>query len=138
MNRNMFLNKEVINKNNEKGLVLFFDEEYLIVKYENEQKKYSKDIALKNKYLVFVDESINKQIEQDLLNKEERKIEHEELISNNHQAVVLRNKKIISFYNKLYFKTRFLKTLFGKDFKYPPFIKFKKKYKYLIRENPII
>ena len=36
MNKEQFLNKEIINKNNERGLAVSFDDEHIVIKYENE------------------------------------------------------------------------------------------------------
>lgn len=35
MNKEQFLNKEIINMNNERGLVVSFDDEHIVIKYEN-------------------------------------------------------------------------------------------------------
>ena len=49
MNKEQFLNKEIINKNNERGLVVSFDDEHIVIKYENEERTYCPDVAFKNK-----------------------------------------------------------------------------------------
>ena len=44
--------KKVVNKNNEVGVVLSFDNDHIIVKYPNDEKTYKPDIALKQVFLL--------------------------------------------------------------------------------------
>ena len=129
MNKEQFLNKEIVNKNNEKGVVIFFDDEHIVVKYQNEEKTYNPTVAFKNKYLSFLDNSLNLLIDKNLLNKEESKLQYEQTAKNNHKIAINRYKKINEHYKKISSKNRVMQALFGSDFKYPPFYAFVKKYK---------
>ncbi len=132
MNKEQFLNKEIINKNNDVGVVISFDDEHIVVKYQNEEKTYCPDVAFKNKYLSFLDDSLNYLVDKELLNKEESEQLHEKVAQNNHKIAVNRLKKINELYKKMSMKNQVMKCLFGGDFQYPPFIEFVKKYKYYI------
>ena len=138
MNKEQFLNKEIINKNNERGLVVSFDNERIVIKYENKEITYCPDVAFKNEFLSFLDSSLNLLINEDLSIKEELKLQHEKEAEDNHKTVINRSKKINKLYKKISAKNATLQSLFGRDFKYPPFIEFEKKYKrYITRRNNI-
>ena len=132
MNKEQFLNKEIINKNNEKGVVIFFDDEHIVVKYQNEEKTYNPTVAFKNKFLSFLDKSLNLLIDKELFNKEESKVQQEQVAQNNHKIAINRYKKINEHYKKIARKYSIMQSLFGSDFRYPPFFEFLKKYKYYI------
>ena len=136
MNKEQFLNKEIINKNNERGLVVSFDDEHIVIKYENEERTYCPDVAFKNKFLSFLDSTLNILIEEDLNQKEEQRLQHEKEVADNHRKVVNRSKKINELYKKISAKNNTLQSLFGRDFQYPPFIEFEKKYRcYITRRT---
>lgn len=135
MNRDQFLNKEIINKDNQRGTVISFDENHLVVRYENEQKIYYPDIAFKSKYLSFLDSNLNILIDEDLSIKEQEEYVREQTIIRNHNIAVERNKRVNEYYAKLSAKNSFLQKLFGCDFQYPPLVKFKKQYRHLIRNR---
>ena len=134
MNYKQFLNKKIINKNNEQGIITFFDDEHIKVKYLEKETTYSSEISFKNKYLTFIDTKLQSLIEEDLLKKENKRLQKEKAFEENNKIVIKRNKTILEQYRKLYQKNRILHCLFGRDFDYPPYKDFKKKYKYLIRE----
>ena len=94
MNKEQFLNKEIINKNNERGLVVSFDDKHIVIKYENEERTYCPDIAFKNKFLSFLDNSLNLSFYEDLSIKEELKLQHEKEAEANRKIVINRSKKI--------------------------------------------
>ena len=83
MNYLEFLNKEVINKENEKGVVVSFDDINIKIRYFDKEKIYSTKISLKNKYLRFLDEKLNNIIEEEFKEKETHKVErtNHEIIS---------------------------------------------------------
>ena len=136
MNKEQFLNKEIINKNNEKGLVVFFDDEHIVIKYQTEEKTYFPEVAFKKKFLSFLDSTLNILIEEDLNQKEEQRLQHEKDVADNHRKVVNRSKKINELYKKISAKNNTLQSLFGRDFQYPPFIEFEKKYRcYITRRT---
>ncbi len=134
MNYKQFLNKKIINKNNENGVVTFIDAEHIKVKYLEKETTYNLEISFKNKYLTIVDSKFQSLIEEDLLSKENKRLQKEKLIEDNNKIVIKRNKTINQQYRKLSKKNRELCSLFGRDFEYPPYKRFKKRYKYLIRE----
>ena len=136
MNKEQFLNKEIINKNNEKGLVVFFDDDHIIIKYQTEEKTYFPEVAFKNKFLSFLDSALNILIGEDLNQKEEQRLQREKEVADNHRKVVNRSKKINELYKKISAKNNALQSLFGRDFQYPPFIEFEKKYRcYITRRT---
>ena len=92
------------------------------------QSLYRFDVAFKNKYLSFLDCSLNLLINEDLSFKEELKLQHEKEAENNRRIVINRSKKINEFYKKISAKNATLQYLFGRDFQYPPLIEFEKKY----------
>lgn len=132
MNFELFKEKEIVNQNNERGLVVSFDEEHITVRYENNEKTYNSIISLSNKFLMFLDKNLNDEIEKYLLDKSQQKTKEEKQAQNNNQIVVKRNKKIIKTYERLLIKNRVMKSLFGNDFLYPPYEQFKKKYRLII------
>lgn len=58
MNYNDFLNKQIINKNNETGVVLSFDKEHIVIKYSADVKMYSSDIAFRTGFLTFKNKNL--------------------------------------------------------------------------------
>ena len=122
-----FINKEVINKNNEKGLVISFDDDYVVVRYTDEEKTYSYEIVFKNKFLTFVDDKLNQTIERDLLSKEQQKTKQLEQITKFRKNVIKRNKRIRETFYRLSAKKSYLQTIFGYDFIYPPYSDFVRK-----------
>ncbi|MDY6430994.1 MAG: hypothetical protein SPL00_04310 [Bacilli bacterium] len=132
MNREMFLNKEIINKSNQRGVVTYFDETHLKVKYEKEEKTYSSLVAFKNKFLSFLDDSLNALIEEELSIKEQEESKNEAEKIKNQSDIALRNKKAAEEYKRLSSKNSILQSLFGNDFIYPPYLKSVKQYKHLL------
>jgi len=132
MNYNDFLNKQVVNKNNELGVVLSFDNKYIIVKYPNDEKTYNPDVAFKTGFLAFKNKSLKRLIDQDLLDKDIAAKKKEEELAENHRKYQARRKKVNETYKRMYEKNGMLLALFGEDFVYPPIKEFEKKYKHLI------
>ena len=135
MNREKFINKEIINKDNQRGIVISFDENYLVIKYEKEVKTYSSDAVFKNQYVSFLDKHLNNLIDEEMNIKKRAEILEEENIKRTNRNAVQRNKKIDEIYNRLLDKSDTLQVLFGRDFIYPPLVKFKKRYRYLLKER---
>ena len=136
MNAQLFLNQTVINKNNERGIVVDCNDDHIIIKYKDISKTYSFDAVFKNHFLSFIDCSLNSLIDEYLSKKDEELTTHKKLIADNNAYAIKRNKEIIEKYKKLHEKELILKELFGYDFVYPPFSQFKKEYKkYIIRPD---
>lgn len=132
MNYNDFINKQVINKNNEIGIVLSFDEINIVIKYPSEEKTYSPDVAFKTKFLIFKEDKLKNLIDQELHKKDVETQEKQNQIADFEKKYLIRKKKINETYDKLVQKNRTLLSLFGNDFIYPPLVEFEKKYKYYI------
>ena len=128
MNYKQFLNKEIINKNNERGVVTSFDHQYLVVRYQKEEKTYNPDIAFKSQFITFIDDGLNIAVKEYLLNKEKENKQDQELAEAIHKNIVTKNKRIMDYYDKISEKNGVLHVLFGGDFIYPPFVNFVKKY----------
>lgn len=125
--------KKIKNKQNEIGLVTQFDGEDITVKYSNDNiKTYKLNIAFANGYLSFLDESINEQIKNEI-NKQNKQddIKQAQLVKTQVTAVKM-NTNIAKRYEELESKNYILKALFGKDFEYPPYKAFMKKYRLVI------
>ena len=132
MNKQLFLDKIVINKNNEKGVVTSFDNDYLIIQYQNESKRYHLETSFKNHYLSFEDDSLNSVIKKELSDREETKIQKEKEAMLIHQKYLTKRNKVMKSYLELLNKTINLQKLFGRDFIYPPLLMFVKKYRYYV------
>ena len=127
MNNEKFLNQEIINKNNERGLVTFFDDDHIVIKYPNCDKIYCPEIAFKNDFLAFLDNSLNLLIKKDLTIKENLRLQHQKEAEENYLISVEKQKEIYKAYREIDAKNDFLLSLFGEDFEYPPYIEFVKK-----------
>ena len=137
MNYSNFINKQIINKNNQIGTVISFDKEHIVIKYDSSEKTYNPDIALKNGFLTFIDDELNQLIKEDLDHKEIIIKEKEEIKKSNNQKCTARRKQIRKMFKDLYKKYKLLQSLFGYDFIYPPYEEFKKKYKYMFTDEYI-
>ena len=132
-----FLNKEVVNKNKEKGYVLSFDENHLAInypdiRYPDDEKSYDPNIAFKNGYLTFIDKELNDLV-LSLINERNKQKENEiGLIEKNHDFIVKRYKQVIKRHHELVKKVSILKQLFGDDFIYPPYVAFMRKYEKML------
>ena len=134
MNNQSFIDKEVVNKHGQRGTVIAFDEQRIVVKYPGEEKSYNPDVAFKNKFLSFVDESLNCSIDEDIQAKEKRRQE----LSDLDKAILQQYKRIHEERARLESKNRTMRRLFGDDFVYPPYVEFVKKYGcYTIPKKPV-
>lgn len=131
---NTLINQEVLNSNGEKGIVISFDEEHIVIKYPNKEVTYVTDIILKNEFITFINPQLNKLVEEYKNSKEEEKQNKQVIKDKNEENVIELRKRINEMYKKLYYKNKMMKALFGHDFLYPPYIEFKKKYKNVITE----
>ena len=132
MNKEQFINKEIVNANNEVGIVTSFDDTFVTVKYQKEQKSYRIDLAFKNKFLSFKDNSLNILIENEIKTKDEIKDKQEKQIEENRVNHAAKFKKVNEIYDELDRKNDVLKALFGSDFLYPPYVEFVNKNRNLI------
>ena len=127
-----FINKKVINSDNQEGIIISIDNEYITINYSDTIKIYNKEIAFKNNFLKLVEDNLNQVIEDDLNNKDKIKSLEKEKIEKCNKVAKDRNNRINEIYQKLLKKNYILKQLFGSDFIYPPLKEFEKKYKLLI------
>ena len=134
MNFNEFINKEVITIDNQLGIVTSIDKEHLVVKYLEIEKTYNTEIVFKNKYLKFTNLELNEKIDDFINKKVDADIKEKKLFEDNKNASITRQHKVNALYKKISMKYYFMKTLFGSDFKYPPYEEFKKKYRHQIHE----
>ena len=128
-----FIGKEVLNKNNERGQTVSFDEERIIVRFNNVEKIFNPKVAFTSHFLTFVDDKLNRQINEEFVEKEIETTKRREDI---HQLVITRHKRVNQLYQTLKRKDRILRHLFGPDFIYPPFKDFKKQYRCIIDKEP--
>ena len=132
MNYCDFLNKQIINKNGDTGVVLSFDKDHIVVKYPFGEKTYSSEVTFKVGFLTFKNKNLQRLIDQELINQEEATKKKEEEISENHKKYLLKRKRVNLTYARLCKKYNMLLFLFGRDFIYPPLEEFEKKYKHFI------
>lgn len=136
MNREQFLNKEVINKNNQKGIVISFDDKYIVIRYQDEDKIYVPDPAFKNGFLSFTDDNLNSLINDDLQCKKIAEEQKEKELEKIKKEAIQRIQRINEINDKLIRKWFDLQKLFGEDFIYPPLEEFKKQYGPYITKFP--
>lgn len=130
-----FINKKIINKNNEEGVIQSYDKDYIVIKYSNSEKTYSSNIAFSSGFLTIKDDSLMNQVNENQLQIKELNKKKEETIKETNRKYLLRKKKVNETYKWLLTKSQKLRALFGPDFIYPPLVEFEKKYKYLIEDN---
>ena len=130
MDYNDFINKEVINKNNEVGIVLSFSKDYVYIKYQSEEKTYNPLLAFRSHYLSFTNKDYQTLIEQYIEENES----NDNDIKKMKVQYLNRKKKINETYEMLKKKNKILISLFGRDFIYPPKRDFENKYKNIIDE----
>ena len=129
-----FINKEIVNKYNEKGVVESLNNDNVVIKYSNETKTYKTQICFANGFLTFVDDQLNQQMKEIIEGNVKKKEEDKQALIKNQEDVIHKYKKITEQYRQLCQKDAALKSLFGKDFDYPPLVEFKKKYKNMVLE----
>lgn len=124
---NELINKEVINKNNEKGVVISIDEKHTVVNFDGVEKTFNTLLAFKIGFLKFVNAEDNKIITSKIeeIDQNIRKIK--EAKEKQERETLLRNKKAYETLASLTNKHKILMQLFGNDFVYPPLEEFKKK-----------
>ncbi len=135
MDYSIFINQKIINKNSEEGVVTFFNENSVSVKYQTCEKSYNPNVAFKNRFLKFVDDSLNELIDKALLEREACEKQEAVEIEKNNQDAIKRVKLINKQFKALARKNAIMKSLFGSDFDYPPFIEFQQKYRLLINKK---
>ena len=129
MNYENFINKKVINSDNQEGIIISIDDEYITIRYSDTIKTYNKEIAFKNNFLKIVESDLNQVIKDDLENKDNIKSLEKERVDKCNKIAKDRNNRINEIYQKMLKKNYILKQLFGSDFIYHPLKEFEKKYK---------
>ncbi len=126
-NLNVLINKEVINKNGDSGKVVSIDKYYTTVEYKSgETRKLSTELAfIDNGYLKFIDDDDNKIIKDFFKDANDAIDLENELNAKKRKEEREKEEKIKKELYALYLKEKFLASLFGSDFKYPTYGKFK-------------
>lgn len=132
MSYEYFINKKVINSDNQEGIIISIDDEYITIRYSDSIKTYNREIAFKNNFLKLVEDNLNQVMRDDLDDKDKIKQIEKEKVEKCNKVAKDRNNRINEIYQKLLRKNNILKQLFGSDFVYPPLKEFEKKYKLLI------
>ena len=132
MNYESLIDEQIMNKNGQVGIITSFSEERITVRFGNEDKTYDTRIAFKNGFLSFPNKELNKTFLMylGLLDKKEEKLKQD--IDKNRADYLKKRKMVNDIYRRLFRKNQVLQTLFGSDFVYPPFKRFKVKYALLI------
>lgn len=128
MNYEKYINQKVTNYKGQKGYIVSFDQERVTVQLDNEQVIYKPDIAFKNKALVFDDEHLNQLMSSGLEHQEQEIQAYKKKIEKINEEAIKINSMSSKKFLELRTKDRILKSLFGDDFDYPPFIALKKKF----------
>ena len=132
---NQFINQEVINKNGDKGIVVGLTDERITIDFLAGQEMYKPDIAFKASFIKFVDETMNSEMMKIINNDKEEETKHQAVIDKINRDAIKRNKRASEMYIELEKKDKALKRLFGGDFIYPPFERFKKKFPHAKRKK---
>lgn len=128
MNYEEYINQKVTNYKGQKGYIVSFDQERVTVQLDNEQVIYKPDVAFKNKALVFDDESLNQLMSSGLEHQEQEAEAYKKKIEKINKEAIKINAMSSKQFIELRKKDNILKSLFGDDFDYPPFIALKKKF----------
>lgn len=132
LNYSDFINKEVINACNERGVVTSFNNNNIVIAYPNESKTYVQALAFKMHFLRFTDESLNTLIKENLATLQSEEKKNEDDLNKVDEDYKNRAEVINRRYASLKKKQYMLRQLFGGDFNYPPLKEFKEKYKHVI------
>lgn len=132
MNYQLFLNQAVVNKRNESGIVKSIDETYIVVEYKDKTQSYNREIAFKNKFLIFNDPKLNQMIDEEVNHKEQEQVDKEQADVEARKEYILRKENIRAQFFELQSKMRTLKRLFGDDYIYKPYVEFVKRYQHMI------
>ena len=135
-NYNDFINAKIINKNKEEGIVTSFDKDHIVIAYQTGEKTYNPEIAIKNGFLLFVDEGLNTLYQQELNEKNEAQKQYEELVKKIDENRPIKMKRARALHKKYLKKLDIIRSLFGGDFVYPPYEKFMKEYKDILKVEP--
>lgn len=135
---NQFINQEIINKKGDKGIVVSLTDERITIDFPTGQIIYKPDIAFKSSFIKFVDETMNLEMMKIINNDKEEEIKHQAVIDKINRDAIKRNKRASEMYIELEKKDKALKRLFGGDFIYPPFERFKKKFPHAKRKKSAI
>ena len=132
---NQFINQQIINKNGDKGIVVGLTDERITIDFSTGQEMYKPDIAFKSSFIKFVDETMNSEMMKIINNDKEEETKHQAVIDKINRDAIKRNKRASEMYIELEKKDKALKRLFGGDFIYPPFERFKKKFPHAKRKK---
>ena len=132
MDYKQFIDKTVITKNQDIGQTVSFDNERIIVRFNNGDKTYNPKVAFTNRFLTFKDEHLNHLINAEFVEKENQIIEQRDRA---HKKAITRYKKVNALYQQLKKKDQIMKQLFGRDFIYPPFKELEKQYRLVINHD---
>lgn len=130
-----YIGRRVMNKEGQIGEVISFDGKYIVVKYDNDEKKYNPDITFKMGFLSFNDDSLDQAVIQEAIIHELKTKKELEKQQNDHDEIVEKRRKVTEEYKRLDLRNRYMKSIFGNDFKYPPYEEFMKKNKFFINHE---
>ena len=123
-----YVNKPIINQNNENGVVLSFDRDRIVIQYASTEKAYSPKVAFNTGFLKFVDIGLQQKVIQSLIDQDMSAKKEKEKIAEDKRKYLAKKKEVRKEYVRMYIKYRSLLRLFGTDFTYPPFVEMEKKY----------
>lgn len=128
MNYNQFINQKVTSFKGEKGRIISFDQERVVVQINDRQALYKPNVAFKNKALIFDNDKYNHLINNDLVEQDKAKEAYEKKIQKVTKEAIKITKMSSKKFVELRKKDALLKRYFGDDFDYPPFVELKKRF----------
>lgn len=126
MDYSRIIKQSIVNAENEEGVVVFCDKEYIIIKYSSAEKKYNFELCVKNNFITFKDNIIQALVKTFFDERQKQVDERNHTIEVNQKKYFVRRKKASKTNEQLYQKNAIMLRLFGPDFQYPPYVEFLK------------
>lgn len=141
INYKEYINKEIINQNDEVGTVLSFDQDRISIKYPKCEKSYSSEISIKSGFITFKDPFLNESAKLEFKALEEGRMNKAKESAKQSEEFLAKVREINQAHIKLLNKYHVLCSLFGSDFKYSPLAEFEKKHQQILdkrNKNPLL
>ena len=101
MNYENFMNKKVINGDNQEGVIISIDDTYITIEYSDTIKTYNREVAFKNNFLKLVEDNLNQVIKDDLEDKDKIKSLEKEKVDKCNKIAKDRNNRIKLYFNNI-------------------------------------
>lgn len=114
---------QVVNKRDEQGTIISIDDQYTVVEYEEETKKYQTSVCFRS-FLSFLDESLERGIKDYLDSLDAQETKKQEAVNKAYQESIQRTKFVKEEYERIRRRASVFAGFFGIDYKYKPMEKF--------------